>query len=151
MEGLLLKGDCLQVLKDIDNNIADLIIVDPPYGVLTNGKVVKKGNYEIDDYFEWDMLEDLQQFTTEWFEKLYNKAKEDSFIYIFWSQKYMRMGYEIFNPDRVIFWHYKNLTLGGNGDFSYDYDPIFVVKKGNPKLSKGKHSSILQFTKPQSN
>lgn len=48
-------------------------------------------------------------------------------------------------------WHYKNLVLAGNGAFAYDYEPIFVIKKGNPKLAKGKHSCILEFTKPQSN
>ena len=48
-------------------------------------------------------------------------------------------------------WSYKNLVLGGNGDFAYDYDPVFVVKKGNPKLKPGKFSSILEYTKPQSN
>ena len=76
---------------------------------------------------------------------------DDSFMYIFWSQKYLLEGLNIFKPSRTILWHYKNLVLGGNGDFAYDYEPIFVIKKGNPKLKPGKHSSILEFTKPQSN
>ena len=72
-------------------------------------------------------------------------------MYIVWGQKYLVECLNIFKPGRTFLWHYKNLVLGGNGDFAYDYEPIFVVKKGNPKLKAGKHSSILEFTKPQSN
>jgi len=42
--------------------------------------------------------------------------------------------------------------LNPTGDFAYDYEPIFVIKIGNPKLKiKGKHGCILKYTKPQSN
>ena len=140
-------GDCLDI-EPIDN--VGLIITDPPYYVIPKGKTTTKGK----DNFTWDNFESKEvflDFTKKWFEKYYNMLDDDSFMYIFWSQKYLLEGLNIFKPSRTILWHYKNLVLGGNGDFAYDYEPIFVVKKGNPKLKAGKHSSILEFTKPQSN
>ena len=140
-------GDCLDI-EPIDN--VGLIITDPPYFVIPKGKTTTKGK----DNFTWDNFESKEvflDFTKKWFEKYYDMLDDNSFMYIFWSQKYLLEGLNIFKPSRTILWHYKNLVLGGNGDFAYDYEPIFVVKKGNPKLKAGKHSSILEFTKPQSN
>ena len=140
-------GDCLNI-EPIDN--VGLIITDPPYYVIPKGKTTAKGK----DNFTWDNFESKEvflDFTKKWFEKYYDMLNDDSFMYIFWSQKYLLEGLNIFKPSRTILWHYKNLVLGGNGDFAYDYEPIFVIKKGNPKLKPGKHSSILEFTKPQSN
>ncbi|EKN8003783.1 site-specific DNA-methyltransferase [Campylobacter coli] len=144
----IINDDCLKILKNI--KAVDLIITDPPYFVIPKGKKTCKGH----DNFKWDNFDNMQnflKFTKEWFDLCFNILKNDSFMYIFWSQKYFQKGFEIFNPNRVLLWHYRNLVLGGNGDFAYDYEPIFVIKKGNPKLIKGKHSSILNFTKPQSN
>ena len=140
-------GDCLDI-EPIDN--VGLIITDPPYYVIPKGKTTTKGK----DNFTWDNFESKEvflDFTKKWFEKYFNMLNDNSFMYIFWSQKYLLEGLNIFKPSRTILWHYKNLVLGGNGDFCYDYEPIFVIKKGNPKLKPGKHSSILEFTKPQSN
>ena len=140
-------GDCLDI-EPIDN--VGLIITDPPYYVIPKGKTTTKGK----DNFTWDNFESKEvflDFTKKWFEKYYDMLDDNSFMYIFWSQKYLLEGLNIFKPSRTILWHYKNLVLGGNGDFCYDYEPIFVIKKGNPKLKPGKHSSILEFTKPQSN
>ena len=140
-------GDCLDI-EPIDN--VGLIITDPPYYVIPKGKTTTKGK----DNFTWDNFENKEiflDFTKKWFEKYFNMLNDNSFMYIFWSQKYLLEGLNLFKPSRTILWHYKNLVLGGNGDFCYDYEPIFVIKKGNPKLKPGKHSSILEFTKPQSN
>lgn len=145
---MIYNDDCLKILKNIKT--VDLIITDPPYFVIPKGKKTCKGH----DNFKWDNFNNLDEFinfTKTWFELCFNILKNDSFMYIFWSQKYFNEGIKIFNPNRVILWHYKNLVLGGNGDFAYDYEPIFVIKKGNPKLIKGKHSCILEYTKPQSN
>ena len=148
----LINQDCLEapyknleLFKDID-----LIITDPPYYVIPKGKTTSKGK----DEFTWDDFKDIDtflKFTESWFNLYYNILNDDSFMFIFWSQKYLKEGLNLFNPSRTILWHYKNLVLGGNGDFCYDYEPIFVIKKGNPKLKPGKYSSILEFTKPQSN
>ena len=139
-------GDCLELIKKIDDKSIDSIITDPPYGIMPKGKLMR--NKKRDD-FKWDV--NGISFAKLWFPQLYDKIKDDSFMFIFWSQKYFKEGINIFNPNRIIFWRYNNLINGGGGDFAYDYEPIFVIKKGNPKLIPGKHSCVLEFTKPQSN
>lgn len=137
------KGDCLHT--DIEVR-PDLIITDPPYFVLPKGK----GG----DTFSWDCFESEDaffDFTRSWFNKYYTLLKDDSFMFIFWSQKYFKEGMEIFKPDRVLIWQYPNLINGGGKEFAYDYEPIFVIKKGKPKLIPGRHNCVLNFVKPQSN
>ena len=138
----IILGDSIDIMKEIPNKSIDLIFTDPPYNVLSNGK--------LNDRFKWDDI-DLVPFTKQWFNLSFSKLKDNSFEYIFWSQKYLKEGFNIFNPDRLLLWNYENLIIGGNGNFSYDYEPIFVIKKGNPKLIKGRHLSIYKYTKPQSN
>ena len=72
-------GDCLNI-EPIDN--VGLIITDPPYFVIPKGK----------DNFTWDNFKDLDdflRFTEKWFQKYYDMLNDDSFMYIFWSQKYL--------------------------------------------------------------
>ena len=33
----LLKGDCLELMKDIPDKSVDLVIIDPPYEINANG------------------------------------------------------------------------------------------------------------------
>jgi len=135
----IICGDSLGVIRDIPDNSIDMILTDPPYGVLPQGKE--------QDRFTWDNI-DIEKFTGSWFDLFWGKLKLDAFFYIFWSQKYLSLGFEIFNPDRLLIWNYENLILNVDGDFAYDYEPIFVVKKGTPKLKvKGKHNCILRFPK----
>lgn len=60
------QGDCLEVMKKIDDNFIDLIIADPPYGI----KIEK-----------WDI------FSTEWIEECYRILKPTGNICVFagWS------------------------------------------------------------------
>lgn len=139
------KDDVLNRLPILSDKIG-LVITDPPYFVIPQGKGKDK--------FDWDKFNNLEQFiqfTQSWFNLLYDKLENNSFMFIFWSQKYINEGIDIFKPNRILIWHYKNLLNTPNGDFTYDYEPIFVIKKGSPKLTKGKHSCILEYTKPQSN
>lgn len=140
----LINDDCLKVLNSLSD--FNLIITDPPYFVLPTGKP--------NDSFDWDNFESFDtflDFTLTWFNACLNTLKDNSFMYIFWSQKYLNQGIELFNPDRILIWQHTNLTFINSGDYIYDYEPIFLIKKGNPKLAKGKYTSILNYPKPQSN
>lgn len=150
---MIIHGDSVQELRNINQPI-NSIMTDPPYGVLpgnTAGKGYRNFATKHAGHCEWDEVVNFETFTKSWFDLAYSKLSNNSFFFIFWSQKFLKLGFEIFNPSRLIFWRYNNLTLGGNGDFAYDYEPIFVVKKGNPKLIRGKWSCDLEYTKPQSN
>jgi len=140
----LYNADCLELLNTLPE--VDAVVTDPPYYVIPRGKP--------GDNFTWDSfknLDDFGEFTENWFQKCYSLLKDNSLMFVFWSQKYLELGYEIFHPSRLLLWHYSNLVIGGNGDFAWDYEPIFCIKKGNAKIVSGKHSCIFNYTKPQSN
>ena len=91
-------GDCLNI-EPIDN--VGLIITDPPYYVIPKGKTTTKGK----DNFTWDNFENKEvflDFTKKWFEKYYDMLDDNSFMYIFWSQKYLLEGLNIFKTSRTI-------------------------------------------------
>lgn len=146
----LYKGNVLDELDNIPDGSIDLCITDPPYNVLAGGRAGREeaANYEANNWDIFATNETFAQFTADWFNKLKTKMKPNSFIFIFWSQKFLSLGCQIFNPSRVLTWRYKNLVNSPKGDFAYDYEPIYVARIGNPRLAKHCYS-VLEFTKPQ--
>lgn len=176
------KANCMDWLDSLDDESVDLWIVDPPYNVLTgnmknkNGAAVFHSRYTakvspsesdlekgiVTPRFEvaipWEekqKLEDYKEECYKWYCKAHKKLAEDSFMFIFWSMRYLYLAYQIFDVNRVIFWQQPNMVSSISGDFCYDITPIIVVRKGNPRLNKDAglwdKSSILNFTKPQGN
>ena len=54
----VIQGDCLEVMKEIDDNSIDIIITDPPYGIgaykngtMGGGVLAKQSTYKATD---WD-------------------------------------------------------------------------------------------------
>lgn len=67
----IILADCFDFIKDTDNCVVDLAIIDPPY-------FLKKAN--------WDTFDDNETFfafTFEWIDALIPKLKDGSSIYIF--------------------------------------------------------------------
>lgn len=176
------KADCMDWLDGLEDESVNLWILDPPYNVLTgnmknkNGAAVFHSRYTaqvtpsesdkekgiVTPRFEvaipWEeqaKLEDYREWCYDWYCKAHKKLAEDSFMFIFWSMKYLYLAYQIFDVNRVIFWQQPNMVSTISGDFSYDITPIIVVRKGNARLNKDAglwdKSSILNFTKPQGN
>lgn len=135
----IIQGDCLEIMKDIPDKSVDLVLTDPPYGVL------KK--------VEWDNIK-LEEFTTKWWKLCQTKLKENNSVYIFWSQKYLKLGLEIFNPKRVLIWWHSNLLKPTSNMFNYSYDPIFYINNSgifNGKFCNSDTVDVLKFAIPQSN
>ena len=49
----LIKGDCIEVMKDIPSGSVDLIVTDPPYNVGLNYGKHYKDNKSKDKYYGW--------------------------------------------------------------------------------------------------
>lgn len=176
------KTNCLDWLDKLEDESVNLWIIDPPYNVLTgnmknkNGAAVFHSRYTaqvtpsesdkekgmVTPRFEvaipWEeqaKLEDYREWCYDWYCKAHAKLADDSFMFIFWSMKYLYLAYQIFDVNRVIFWQQPNMVSSISGDFSYDITPIIVVRKGNARLNKSAglwdRSSILNFAKPQGN
>lgn len=176
------KTDCMDWLDKLEDESVNLWVIDPPYNVLTgnmtnkNGAAIfhtrytakvspsesdlKKGivtpRFEVAiPWEEQRRLEDYKEWCYKWYCKAHKKLADDSFMFIFWSMKYLYLAYQIFDVNRIIFWQQPNMISSISGDFSYDLTPIIVVRKGNPRLNPNAKlwdkSSILKFTKPQGN
>ena len=181
-ERLFTKANCMDWLDSLEDESVDLWIIDPPYNVLTgnmknkNGAAVFHSRYTakvspsesdlekgiVTSRFEvaipWEEKQKLEDYKAEcfkWYCKAHAKLTEDSFMFIFWSMRYLHLAYEIFDVNRVVFWQQPNMVSSISGDFCYDITPIIVVRKGNPRLNPEAglwdKSSILKFTKPQGN
>ena len=176
------KMDCLKWLDTLEDESVNLWILDPPYNVLTgnmtnkNGAAVFHSRYTakvspsesdlekgiVTPRFEiaipWEekqKLDNYKETCYQWYCKAHAKLVDDSFMFVFWSMKYLYLAYQIFDVNRVIFWQQPNMISSISGDFCYDITPIIVVRKGNARLNKEAglwdKSSVLNFTKPQGN
>lgn len=176
------KSDCMTWLDKLEDGSVNLFLIDPPYNLLTgnmtnkNGAAIFHSRYTakvtpsesdlekgmVTSRFEvaipWEeqaKLEDYKEWCYKWYCKAHQKLADDSFMFIFWSMKYLYLAYQIFDVNRVIFWQQPNMVSSISGDFSYDITPIIVVRKGNARLRRDSglwdRSSILNFTKPQGN
>ncbi|MHA1783583.1 MAG: DNA-methyltransferase [Candidatus Helarchaeota archaeon] len=127
----------MKLLPKLPDESIDLVVTDPPYNVTD---------------FSWDNLNNFKRFTETWFKETFRVLKNNAFMLVFWSEKHLKIGFEIFNPSRILIWHHSNLTQTGlNGEFVYDVNFIFLIKKGNAKIKRGKHSVLFNYSKPQSN
>jgi len=136
----IICADCLEFMKDIPDKSVDLVITDPPYGVL--------------EYQDWDKIE-LKSFTKCWWSEIKRIVKKDSSIYIFWSQKFISLGFRIFKPNRMLIWHHPNLAKPTKKMFLWTYDPIFYIKQGKPvfqpSFAGSENVDVFKFPKPQNN
>lgn len=132
----IIIGDCMFLAEKLPDLCIDMVITDPPYGIIS-------------DRCSWDP-KNIEEFTKKWWEIIKTKAHG---FYVFWSQKYIPLGYEIFNPDRMLIWHHPNLAKTTNRMYLWTYDPIFFIKgkKFNGNFSRSLNTDVKTYAIPQSN
>ena len=67
----LLKGDCLELLKTLENESVDALITDPPYNIARDNNFTSMGRAGI-DFGDWDKDFDL----TSWISVAVDKVKK---------------------------------------------------------------------------
>ena len=72
----LLKGDCLELMKDIPDGSVDMVLTDPPYNISKDNNFSTMGRGGI-DFGEWDKNADLFSYIGECFRVL---DKNGSFV-----------------------------------------------------------------------
>lgn len=78
----LLKGDCLELLKTLENESVDALITDPPYNIARDNNFKSMGRAGI-DFGEWDKDFDL----TSWISVAVDKVKKGGNVIIFTDWK----------------------------------------------------------------
>ena len=82
---ILLHGDCMERLKEIEDNSIDAIFADPPYFLSNGGISVQSGKQVCVDKGEWDKggtPEYIYEFNRKWLELCRPKLKDNGTIWI---------------------------------------------------------------------
>ena len=74
----LLKGDCLELMKDIPDKSIDAVVTDPPYNISRENHFSSMGRSGI-DFGEWDKGFDQASYLNEVFRVL-KKGGDSSYI-----------------------------------------------------------------------
>lgn len=81
----ILQGDCMERLKEIEDNSIDAIFADPPYFLSNGGICVQSGKQVCVDKGEWDKggtPEYIYEFNRKWLELCRPKLKDNGTIWI---------------------------------------------------------------------
>ena len=82
---MLLQGDCMERLKEIENNSINAIFADPPYFLSNGGISVQNGKQVCVDKGDWDKggtPEHIYKFNRRWLEVCRPKLKDNGTIWI---------------------------------------------------------------------
>jgi len=117
------KKECLDFIKQIDNDLVDLVIIDPPYNV---GKNIIGDKLDIDEYLK---------FINNCIKEIFRILKDGGSFYIFCSHKFMsRIDCFIqdvgFNVRNRIIWVKRSGSRGTKRGFIPEYEPIIYSVKG---------------------
>jgi len=141
----IICGDSLKILKQLPDNSVDLVLTDPPYGMMfrSNYRKVKYDKIENDDSLWW-----LQIFCNE----LKRVSKIDSHIYIFCSfHKVDVFKQELekhFNVKNILIWEKNNTGMGDlQGDYAPKYEMIIFCSNGSKKLNGNRDANIIKESK----
>ena len=146
----LIQGDCLEKMKDIQDNTVDLIITDSPYGFGYQSNMKK--NKDLPMFYDRNT-----SWLNEWLYLSNRKLKKDGHLYMFAPvQKIDEFKQKIEN-----FFIIKNILVWdknafGMGDLYGQYAPsyefiIFAVKEQGKKLNGIREKDILRFKKTKCN
>ena len=132
------QGDCLELLKGLDNESIDLILTDTPYGINFKSNMDSKQRF---DYIEND---DNLDFFEPFIKEAFRILKNDSCLFLFcrfdnypyFYQTVIKNGFKVKN---CLIWE-KNKALGGLGDmessFLNNYEFVLFAMKGRRILFK---------------
>ena len=122
------------------DNSVDLIIADPPYGINYRSKHGSKEYKERVQSHEWDKDFNFKKY----FKILYDKLKNNSFMYIFGRHENIRLMQEL-KCDRILVWDKGHCGMGDLIDWGIGYELIFLWKKGRPKLRGKRINGVIYY------
>lgn len=120
----VIQGNCIEVLKSVNDCSIDLIVADPPYNI---GKDYGNGSdkQQFDEYIS---------FTKQWLKDCHRVLKPDGTIYVFIGFRYISYLYQILEDElnmnfvNWISWHYTQ-GIGKTKGFSPRHDDILMFSK----------------------
>ena len=85
----IIKGDCIEVLKEMPENSVDLIFADPPYNLQLQGDLYRPNQTRVngvdDKWDQFSSFEEYDQFTHDWLKACRRVLKKDGTIWVIGS------------------------------------------------------------------
>lgn len=131
----LYNKDCLEVMKDMEDNSIDLVITDPPYEISTSGAGIYK---QKDKKYVKELNEMKDGFSDEILNELCRVMKKIN-IYIFCSQKQIIHLLDYFVTKRgcnynIISWHKTNPIPACGNKYLTDTEYVLFFRERGVKL-----------------
>ena len=143
-------GDCLNIMKQIENESIDLIVTDPPY--LIKYKTNRRKNKD-HDFCSEILNDDNEQLIIDYIRECYRILKNNTAMYMFcncdkvdfFKQELENAGFKIKN---MIIWVKNNWTAGDlKAQFGKQYEIIFLVNKGRKCFNGKRITDVWMFDK----
>lgn len=131
----LYNKDCLEVMKNMEDNIVDLVITDPPYEISTSGAGIYK---QKDKKYVKELNEMKDGFSDEILNELCRVMKKIN-IYIFCSQKQIIHLLDYFVTKRgcnynIISWHKTNPIPACGNKYLTDTEYVLFFRERGVKV-----------------
>ena len=137
----LLKGDCLTVIPQLDNNV-DMVFADPPYFLSNDGLTVKNGKVQSVNKGQWDKLvsdNDAYIFTYEWLSAVREKMADNATLWVSGTHHNIftlgrilpQLGFKILN---VITWEKTNPPPNFSCRFFTHSTEFIIWARKHPKV-----------------
>jgi site-specific DNA-methyltransferase (adenine-specific) len=143
------QGDCLEVMKDIEDKSIDMILTDPPYGMSFQSNHRKEQYAEItgDSSLDW-----LEEFVSQ----SYRVAKDNTAHYIFCSFHNIDIFKQAFENKfkikNILVWEKNNTSMGDlKGDFAPKVEFILFIHKGRRLINGKRDPNIFRFSRTGNN
>ena len=129
---MIIRGDCLEEMKKMENNKFDGVVIDPPYNV---------------GIADWDKIDDYEKFCKDFIHEVIRITKPNKAIWIFGNQHNISILKNIMDKMSLIkfrskvIWN-KGVGIPNNNSFSNKYEEIlYYIKLPDKNIKKefGKH------------
>ena len=132
----LLQGDCVDMMKTLDDNSVDIILTSPPYEDISGAGYTAKSKDVL-------FLKLYSEFLDKVFDEYYRVLKPNGQIFCNIKSKTLNKtirtphwleftdGFQKFNFKSFIIWKYAGSFDSTNARFHLDYEIIYHLSKGN--------------------
>ena len=141
----LMRGDCLERMKEIESGSVDMILTDPPYGMDF------QSNYRNEKYSKIKNDKDLSWLDV-WTDELFRVAADNTAHYVFCSfhniDKFKQALEKKFKIKNMLIWEKNNTSMGDlKADFAPKYEMIIFIHKGRRFINGKRDPNILKFNR----
>ena len=137
------QGDCLEVMKGIEDNSIDLVLVDPPYGINYQSNFRKES---------FNKIENDSSVSLDFIDYAYTVLKDGCAMYLFtrWDvyEEWYNKIKEKFKIKNCIVWYKRGGGIGDlKGAYMFNHEFCIFAVKGRHILNNKRVSDVWEIKK----